>query len=67
MQPPCAAKPRNYSKGTKYFTPDIKVIVTILYGHAKSVWHIFNIDLVVRIPGYRSRGPRFDSRQYQIF
>jgi hypothetical protein len=23
--------------------------------------------LVVRVPGYRSRGPRFDSRSYQIF
>jgi hypothetical protein len=23
-------------------------------------------DLVVRVPGYRSRGPRFDSRRYQI-
>jgi hypothetical protein len=24
-------------------------------------------DLVVRIPGYRSRGTAFDSRHYQIF
>jgi hypothetical protein len=23
--------------------------------------------LVVRVPGYRCRGPRFDSRRYQIF
>jgi hypothetical protein len=23
--------------------------------------------LVVRVPGYRSRGPRLDSRRYQIF
>jgi hypothetical protein len=23
--------------------------------------------LVFRVPGYRSRGPRFDSRRYQIF
>jgi hypothetical protein len=23
--------------------------------------------LVVRVPGYRSRGPEFDSRHYQIF
>jgi hypothetical protein len=23
--------------------------------------------LVVRVPGYRSRGPRFDFRRYQIF
>jgi hypothetical protein len=32
---------------------------------------IFNIDrlygLVVRVPGYRSRGSGFDSRRYQIF
>jgi hypothetical protein len=24
-------------------------------------------SLVVRVPGYRSRGPEFDSRRYQIF
>jgi hypothetical protein len=24
-------------------------------------------DLVVRVPDYRSRGPGFDSRRYQIF
>jgi hypothetical protein len=24
-------------------------------------------DLVVGVPGYRSRGPGFDSRRYQIF
>jgi hypothetical protein len=23
--------------------------------------------LVIRVPGYRSRGPEFDSRRYQIF
>jgi hypothetical protein len=23
--------------------------------------------LVARVPGYRSRGPRFDSQRYQIF
>jgi hypothetical protein len=23
--------------------------------------------LMVRVPGYRSRGPRFDSRRYEIF
>jgi hypothetical protein len=28
--------------------------------------HVF-FGLVVRIPGYTSRGPRFDSRRYQIF
>jgi hypothetical protein len=27
--------------------------------------HLFS--LVVRVPGYRSRGPGFDSQRYQIF
>jgi hypothetical protein len=31
----------------------------------KKVDHL--CGLVVIIPGYRSRGPRFDSRQHQIF
>jgi hypothetical protein len=35
------------------------------------VKNIFPADrlfgLVVRVPGYRSRGPRFDSRNYQFF
>jgi hypothetical protein len=35
------------------------------------LWYIFNRDrlcgLVVRVPGYRSRGPGFDSRRCQIF
>jgi hypothetical protein len=26
-----------------------------------------NCGLVARVPGYRSRGPWFDSRRYQIF
>jgi hypothetical protein len=28
---------------------------------------LFLCGLVARIPGYRSRGPWFDSRHYQIF
>jgi hypothetical protein len=28
---------------------------------------IFICDLVVRVSGYRSRGPEFDSRRFQIF
>jgi hypothetical protein len=41
-------------------------------GHRGLGNNILNISdrlcgLVVRVPGYRSRGPRFDSRRYQIF
>jgi hypothetical protein len=28
---------------------------------------LIEIGVVVRVPGYRSRGPVFDSRRYQIF
>jgi hypothetical protein len=39
----------------------------------KTLYHISHAcheplcDLVVRVPGYRSRDPGFDSRRYQIF
>jgi hypothetical protein len=49
-------------------------INTILFVHIFSTYFIkiyISVDrlcgLVVRVPGYRSRGPRFDSRHYQIF
>jgi hypothetical protein len=39
------------------------------FAHILAVY--VNVDrlcgLVVRVPGYRSRGPRFDSRRYQIY
>jgi hypothetical protein len=42
------------------FSPDYECLV-----------YSYSVDrlcgLVVRVPGYRSRGPRFDSRRYQIF
>jgi hypothetical protein len=57
------------------FVPSISCIVhSIKLSHLKT-W-IINSDwkhpdclcgLVVRVPGYRSRGPGFDSRRYQIF
>jgi hypothetical protein len=30
-------------------------------------WYTGFCGLVVRVPGYRSRGPGFNSRRYQIF
>jgi hypothetical protein len=36
----------------------VVVVVVVVY---------FTCRLVVRVPGYRSRGPGFDSRGYQIF
>jgi hypothetical protein len=45
------------------------------YQHAKQANKFKNVysitdrlcGLVVRVPGYKSRGPGFDSRSYQIF
>jgi hypothetical protein len=31
----------------------------------RNIYHL--CGLVVRVPGYRSRDPEFDSRRYQIF
>jgi hypothetical protein len=41
------------------FFADITLIQLSLFGRL--------CGLVVRVPGYRSRGPGFDSRRYQIF
>jgi hypothetical protein len=54
--------------------PDIltKNVIFIVY-HTLSitahlVWPLDRLcDLVGRVPGYRSSGPRFDSQRYQIF
>jgi hypothetical protein len=47
-----------------------KITCTILYAHAKFQYLRYISDrlcgLVVRVPGYRSRGPGFYSRRYQI-
>jgi hypothetical protein len=48
--------------------------MTYIYYLIKIVWFQFTIDmrdrlcgLVIRGPGYRSRGPGFDSRRYKVF
>jgi hypothetical protein len=41
------------------------VPIRILYNRGKNPDSL--CSLVVRVHGYRSRGPRFDSRRYQIF
>jgi hypothetical protein len=42
--------------------------VSYIYGYAHlSIIQGRLCGLVVRVPGYRSRGPEFDSRPYQIF
>jgi hypothetical protein len=42
-----------------------------MYSYYDLMIYIMHADrlcgLVVRVPDYRSRGPRFDSRHYQIF
>jgi hypothetical protein len=39
---------------------------TLLVPSALLSWSDRPCGLVVRVPGYRSRGPGFDSRRYQI-
>jgi hypothetical protein len=43
-----------------------KLVHSLLYGLLKNDADRL-CGLVVRVPGYRSRGPCFDSRRYQIF
>jgi hypothetical protein len=49
----------------------IIIIIIIIISSSSSSSSSSSIDrlsgLVVRVPGYRSRGPGFDSRRYQIF
>jgi hypothetical protein len=42
-------------------------IIPVSFGHGLLTFARKYCGLVVRIPGYRSRGPRFDFRRYHIF
>jgi hypothetical protein len=41
--------------------------ITISSVHCAHIASVTHYGLVVRVPGYRYRDPRFDSRRYQIF
>jgi hypothetical protein len=63
---------RQHSVDTGNYTMDKHNIKSKTnYGQALEEEHIKNNDrfcgLVVRVPGYRSRGPGFDFRRYQIY
>jgi hypothetical protein len=51
----------------------IKFFIYILKSHRSTLSYLISpvhdrlCGLVVRVPGYRSRGPGFDSQRYQIF
>jgi hypothetical protein len=54
----------NYFRGLNCFRYDFcYIVLENLYIIASDL----RCDIVVRVPGYRSRGPGFDSGRYQIF
>jgi hypothetical protein len=52
---------------SSYFAQTISVIVEQIFSLSIQIRMDRLCGLVVRVPGYRSRGPWFDSRRYQIF
>jgi hypothetical protein len=61
----CSAEVRN---AWSYTTTSPHVFIApILIKHSDSFTSNRLCGLVVRVPGYRSRGPGFDSRRYKIF
>jgi hypothetical protein len=75
----CYIWPSQYQHSCCYNTNHCFTFLSNLYSHNNyikyeswiTVINCYWVDclcgLVVRVPGYRSRGPQFDSRCYQIF
>jgi hypothetical protein len=61
----------SYSANIKYIHDVIEAYITIvklIHGFSSHCHcHDRLCGLVVRVPGYRSTGPGFNSRRYQIF
>jgi hypothetical protein len=48
----------------KASTTELRVLTIVIHSRIRDK---VKCGLVVKVPGYRSRGPGFDSRRYQIF
>jgi hypothetical protein len=62
----CDQKYINFMSGCKTITRKCSISTVCFHGTDVSFEDIL-CDLAVRVPGYISRGPGFDSRRYQIF